>query len=165
MSVSVSVPGVLSCLVPVLVYEVPVMPPLLAGELTTAQMGGQGSPHRDNFVSGIPRPFLALWKPDAGGMCVSLICVNFTLNSLYYDDVLSLFSLLFVGFSIFQNCRPSRLYQVWLPRPLMAVDRFLCLYIGNWLSQFGVEDSGWDYRVASRSTLMLSFNHGYDSTS
>jgi len=28
------------------------MPPLLAGELTTAQMGGQGSPHRDNFVSG-----------------------------------------------------------------------------------------------------------------
>lgn len=55
-----------------------------------------------------------LWKPDAGGMCVSLICVNFTLNSLYYDDVLSLFSLLFVGFSIFQNCRPSELYQVRL---------------------------------------------------
>jgi len=64
------------------------------------------------WFESIPRPFLALWKPDAGGMCVSLICVNFTLNSLYYDDVLSLFSLLFVGFSIFQNCRPSRLYQV-----------------------------------------------------
>lgn len=50
-------------------------------------------------------------------ICVSLICVNFTLNSLYYDDVLSLllafvshFRFLVLQFfknSIWQFCRPG----------------------------------------------------------